>query len=37
MHEYVTLDLEWVVEAINRLGRIEGFVEIVRRMESETE
>ena len=37
VHEYVTLDLDRVVEAIDRLGPIEGFVEIVRRMESETE
>jgi uncharacterized protein YutE (UPF0331/DUF86 family) len=37
IHEYVALDLDRVVEAINRLGPIERFVEIVREMESEAE
>jgi uncharacterized protein YutE (UPF0331/DUF86 family) len=36
MHEYVTLDLDRVVEAINRLEPIEQFVEVLRRIESET-
>lgn len=35
IHEYVTLDLDRVVEAITRLDPIERFAEIVRRMESE--
>jgi uncharacterized protein YutE (UPF0331/DUF86 family) len=34
IHEYVTLDFERVVEALDRLEPVEGFVEIVRRIES---
>ncbi|MBA2305435.1 MAG: DUF86 domain-containing protein [Acidobacteria bacterium] len=37
IHEYVALDLDRAVEAINRLGPIERFAEIVRRMESGAE
>ena len=34
IHEYVTLDLDRAVEALDRLDPIESFMEIVRRMES---
>jgi uncharacterized protein YutE (UPF0331/DUF86 family) len=34
IHEYVALDLDRVVDALNRLGPIEGFMEIVRQKES---
>jgi uncharacterized protein YutE (UPF0331/DUF86 family) len=34
IHEYVALDLDRVVDALNRLAPIERFAEIVRRMES---
>ena len=34
IHEYVTLDLDRAVEALDRLEPIDSFVEIVRRMES---
>lgn len=34
IHEYVTLDLDRVVEALGRLESIERFLEIVRRMEA---
>ena len=37
IHEYVALDLDRVVEAVNRLEPIERFVEVVRRMESGAE
>lgn len=33
IHEYVSLDLERVVEALDRLEPVERFVEIVRRLE----
>jgi uncharacterized protein YutE (UPF0331/DUF86 family) len=36
IHEYVALDLDRVVEALDRLEPIERFVEIVRRIESST-
>jgi uncharacterized protein YutE (UPF0331/DUF86 family) len=36
IHEYVALDLNRVVEALDRLTPIERFVEIVRRLEAET-
>ena len=36
IHEYVALDLERVVEALDRLEPVEAFCEIVRRLESET-
>jgi uncharacterized protein YutE (UPF0331/DUF86 family) len=35
IHEYVALDLDRVVEALNRLEPIEQFVEIMRRLEAE--
>ena len=34
IHEYVALDLDRAVEALDRLEPIESFIEIVRRMES---
>ncbi|MGD0946973.1 MAG: HepT-like ribonuclease domain-containing protein [Candidatus Binatia bacterium] len=34
VHEYVALDMERVVEALNNLGPIEEFLEIVRQIES---
>ena len=34
IHEYVTLDLDRAVEALDRLEPIESFMEIVQRMES---
>ncbi len=34
IHEYVSLDLDRVVEALNRLKPIEQFCEIVRRLEA---
>lgn len=34
VHEYVTLDLDRAVEAMDRLEPVESFMEIVRRMES---
>ncbi len=37
IHEYVALDLDRVVEAVNRLEPIERFAEVVRRMESGAE
>jgi uncharacterized protein YutE (UPF0331/DUF86 family) len=37
IHEHVALDLDRVVEGINRLEPIDRFAEIVRRMESGTE
>ena len=36
VHEYVALDMERVVEALNNLGPIEEFLEIVRQIESAT-
>lgn len=36
IHEYVGLDLERVVEALDRLEPVERFVEIVRRLEAES-
>ena len=33
IHEYVTLDLDRAVEALDRLEPIESFIEIVRRLE----
>ena len=33
VHEYVTLDLERAVEALDRLDPVESFIEIVRRIE----
>ena len=33
VHEYVTLDLERAVEALDRLEPVESFIEIVRRIE----
>lgn len=36
IHEYVTLDFERVIEALDRLGPVEEFAEIVRRVESES-
>jgi len=35
IHEYVALDLDRVVDALNRLGPIERFAEIVRRLEAD--
>ena len=37
IHEYVSLDLERVVEALDRLEPIEAFLESVRRLVEETE
>ena len=34
VHEYVALDLDRAVEALDRLGPVESFIEIVRRIES---
>ena len=34
VHEYVTLDLDRAVEALDRLEPVESFIEIVRRIES---
>jgi uncharacterized protein YutE (UPF0331/DUF86 family) len=34
VHEYVALDLDRVVEALHRLGPIEEFLDIVRRLEA---
>ena len=34
IHEYVTLDLDRAVEALDRLEPVESFMEIVRRIES---
>lgn len=34
LHEYVTLDLDRAVEALDRLGPVEEFLEIVRRKEA---
>lgn len=34
IHEYVTLDLERVIEALDQLDPIEGFLEIIRQIES---
>lgn len=34
IHEYVTLDMERVVEALNHLAPVEEFAEILRRIES---
>ena len=34
IHEYVTLDLDRAVDALNRLEPVESFVEIVRRIEA---
>jgi uncharacterized protein YutE (UPF0331/DUF86 family) len=36
IHEYVTLDMERVVEALNHLGPVEEFAEILRRIESQS-
>jgi uncharacterized protein YutE (UPF0331/DUF86 family) len=36
VHEYIALDMERVVEALNNLGPIEEFLEIVRQIESAT-
>ena len=33
IHEYVTLDLDRAIEALDRLDPIESFIEIVRRLE----
>jgi uncharacterized protein YutE (UPF0331/DUF86 family) len=33
IHEYVTLDMDRVVEALDRLDPVEEFLEIVRRLE----
>ncbi len=35
VHEYVALDLQRVVEALDELGTVERFLEIVRTLESE--
>jgi uncharacterized protein YutE (UPF0331/DUF86 family) len=37
VHEYVTLDYNRVIAALNRLGSVEEFVRIVARMEAESE
>ena len=34
VHEYVALDLDRAVEALDRLEPVESFIEIVRRIES---
>ena len=34
IHEYVSLDLQRAVEALDRLAPVEQFAELVRRMES---
>jgi uncharacterized protein YutE (UPF0331/DUF86 family) len=36
VHEYIALDMERVVEALNDLGPIEEFLDIVRQIESAT-
>jgi uncharacterized protein YutE (UPF0331/DUF86 family) len=36
-HEYTALDMDRVVEALDGLGPVEGFLEIVRRLVSEPE
>jgi len=37
IHEYVALDLDRVVEAVNRLEPIQRFAEVVRKIESGAE
>jgi uncharacterized protein YutE (UPF0331/DUF86 family) len=36
IHEYVALDMQRVMEALNRLDSVQHFMEIVRRLEAES-